>query len=85
MGSVHEIRITIPAASFKAMQLDLATIGPAGGMMGGRGAGNAFIGGAVGRGARPGGAGVPDQNGNNVEAMMQGAVNACTAKAAVAM
>jgi spore coat protein H len=68
MDRVHELRITIPAASFKAMQEDLATIGPTG-MMFGRGRGGDVVVAAPVEVARmagpggPGGAGVPGRGG----------------------
>ena len=70
---VHELRITIPAATFKEMQDDFATLGPGG--MSIRGGGFPTPGGAPPMGLPPG---------VDIEALMQTATKACAGKAASA-
>ncbi len=83
LDRVHELRITIPADSFKAMQTDLTTLTPPG--MPGFGGGPGGPGGP-GDPGRPGGAGRPGGPGgfdpNQMAAMMEAAGQACVGKPA---
>ncbi|HEY6509100.1 MAG TPA: CotH kinase family protein [Vicinamibacterales bacterium] len=88
MDRVHELRIAIPKDEFQKMQADLATIGPPGMPFGPGGPGGRGPAGAPGAG--PGGPGGPGRGGfgrggpdpQQMQAMMEEGIKACTNKPA---
>jgi spore coat protein H len=86
MDRVHELRISIPKDEFQKMQADLATLGPPGMPFGPGGPGGPGPAGAP--GGRPGGPGGPRGAGRGMpdpqqmQAMMEEGIKACTNKAA---